>query len=383
LYNSVQSLVAVEGGELHLNVKLAGTAQKPLYLGALNWDSVELGRRRDAPVPANISVKFSLGKEGLAIEQGILDVGRSHMDVQAEMPNLEVPALTYRYRAWLDLLDLREAFLTPEVPLGRVDLRGDGAFGVNKVEGKGSFAGDNLTLSYLDFHSANLSSRSSYTLNEKEVVLPDFAAYALGGNLKGRVVMRYEGLQFRAEAILQNIRLSEVTAAIDHEGFPIDALHWDAVVSADTVMTWNANFKDFDVTAAMRVDEPDDLREGHIPVQGDWKIRYRYTPNRLDVNQMNFETPTSRGTITGILAPKNTSLDVHLDVGALENWSDFIHALSGDAMDSAEAAERYVGSMQWDGTITGDSDGPTFQGHFRGENFRYAKVALDTRLRRC
>jgi len=378
LYNNVKSLVAVEGGDLRLNITLGGTTESPIYLGLLNWDAVELGRRRDVPVPANLSAKFSLGKHGLAIEQGILDLGRSHLDVQAEMPNLEVPSFTYRYRAWLDLLDLKEAFRTPEIPLGRIDLRGEGAIGGGKVQGKGSFAGDNVTLGFQDFHSANLTSRSSYVLDEKGVLLPDFTAYALGGSLRGRLTMQYEGLQFRAETRLQNVRLSEVTPAIDHQGFPIDSLHWDSVISADTVETWHDNFRDFDITAALQLDDPDDLREGHIPVMGDWKIRYRDLTNTLEIRQMDFETPTSRGTLSGILAPKTTALDVHLEVGSLENWSDFIHALSGDKPGSQEAQVRYVGSVQWDGTISGASDGPTFLGHFRGENFQYSEVKLDS-----
>ena len=80
-------------------------------------------------------------------------MGRSHLDLQASMPDLEALAFTYRYRAWLDLLDLREAFRTPEVPLGRIDLRGEGAIGGGKITGKGSFAGDNVTLGFTDFHS--------------------------------------------------------------------------------------------------------------------------------------------------------------------------------------------------------------------------------------
>jgi translocation and assembly module TamB len=378
LYNDVQSLLAVEGGELRLNVNLAGTAGKPLYLGTLNWDQVEMGRRKDMPVPANLSAKFSLGKDGFAVEQGIVDIGRSHIDLQAEMPNLELPAFTYRYRAWLDLLDLKEAFLTPQIPQGRIDLRGDGSFGGGKVQGKGSFAGDNVTLTFDEFHSANLSSRSSYVLDEKEVTLPDFTGQALGGNLTGRVVMRYKGLQFRAEAKLQNMRLSEVTPAIDHEGFPIDKLHWDSVISADTAMTWDANFKNFDISATLRLDEPEDLRPGHVPVQGDWKVRYRYEPNRVDISHLDFETPSSRGTITGVLAPKITALDVHLDIGELETLSDFIHALSGDEAGSPEAAQHYFGSMQWDGTILSTADGPSYQGHFRGGNVRYGKFAMDS-----
>jgi translocation and assembly module TamB len=377
LYNNVKSLVAVEGADLRLDIALGGTTEKPLYLGLLNWDSVEFGRRRDVPVPANLSAKFSLSNQGLTIEQGILDVGRSHLDLQASMPDLEALAFTYRYRAWLDLLDLREAFRTPEVPLGRIDLRGEGAIGGGKVTGKGSFAGDNVTLGFTDFHSANLISRSSYTLDEKGVTLPDFAGYALGGSVKGRITMKYEGLQFRAETRLQDVRLSQVTPTIDHEGFPIDALHWDSVLTADTVETWHENFRDFDITAALRLDEPDELKEGHIPLSGDWKIRYRDNSSRLEIQQLDFETPTSRGTISGVLAPKNTALDVHLEVGSLENWSDFIHAISGDKPGTPEAQQRYVGSLQWDGTITGASGGPTFSGHFRGENFQYSDVKLD------
>ena len=378
LYNNVKSLIAVEGGDLRLTVTLGGAADNPVYLGELNWDSVELGRRRDVPVPANLNAKFSLGREGFAIEQGILDLGRSHVDMQVQMPNLEVPSFTYRYRAWLDLLDLREAFRTPEIPLGRIDLRGEGAIGGGKVQGKGSFAGDNITLGFEDFHSANLSSRSSYTLDEKGVFLPDFTAYALGGSLKGQLAMKYEGLQFRAVTKLQNVRLSEVTPAIDHAGFPIDSLHWDSVISADTVETWHDNFRDFDVAATLQLTEPEDLRAGHIPLKGEWKIRYRDTKSLLEISALDFETPTSRGTITGVLAPKDTALDVHLAVGSLENWSDFIHALSGDKPGSEEAKLRYIGSLQWDGTITGASDGPTFTGHFRGENFRYLSVAMDS-----
>ena len=140
LYNNVRKLVAVEGGEFGLNVTLAGTPASPLYRGTLDWDSVALARRHDVPVPANLSAKFSLDKEGFAVEQAILDVGRSHFDMEAKMPDLSEFNLTYRYRGWLDLLDLREAFRTPEIPLGRVDLRGGGKVANGSVLGKGSFA---------------------------------------------------------------------------------------------------------------------------------------------------------------------------------------------------------------------------------------------------
>ena len=377
LYNNVKSLIGVEGGELQFTVDLGGSADQPVYLGALDWQSIELARRRDVPVPANVTAKFTLRRDAFSVEQAVVDVGRSHVDLQAETKDLVTPRWSYKYRGWLDLLDLRETFRTPEVPLGRIDLRGEGTIENGTILGKGGFAADNITLGFIDFHSANLSSRSSYTLEPKGVVLPDFAAYALGGSVTGRITMRYDGLQFRADTKLQNVRLSAVTPAIDHAGFPIDSLHWDSVISADTVETWRENFLDFDVSGSMHWDAPEEVAEGHMPVTGDWKLRYRDKQNMLEISQGEFQTATSRGSFTGTLAPKNTALDARLEIGSLLDWDDFIHAIAGDKPGTPEEAVRIGGSLTWAGKIAGPSDGPEFQGHFRGERLRYADVRMD------
>lgn len=377
LYNNVKSLVAVDGNEFALRIDLGGTAESPVYIGSLDWQAIELARRRDVPVPANVSARFSLASDGFAVEQAIVDVGRSHFDLQAQTKDLASPQWTYKYRGWLDLLDIRETFRTPEVPLGRIDLRGDGRVDGDGIRGKGSFAGDNITLAFLDFHSANLTSRSSYTLDPKGVVLPDFAAYALGGSVKGRITMMFEGLRFRAQTRLENIRLASVAPAVDHPGFPIDQLHWDAIISGDTVETWHDSFVDFDITAKMHWAAPEENELRHIPVSGDWALRYRDAVNTLDITQGDFATPTSRGSFTGKLAPKNSSLDARLEIGSLLAWNDFIHAIAGDKPGTPEAAVRMDGMLQWAGRITGPSDGPEFQGHFRGERIRYDRTRLD------
>ena len=125
LYNDIKKLVAVEGGDLQFQLTRGGQTDHGLYIGTLQWESIELARRRDVPVPANVSAKFSLGPDGFNLEQGVMDLGRSHVDMQAHAKDLSGGEWTYRYRGWLDLLDLREAFRTPEIPLGRIDLRGE------------------------------------------------------------------------------------------------------------------------------------------------------------------------------------------------------------------------------------------------------------------
>ena len=378
LYNNVKSLVAVEGNDLQLTVDSGGSAERPVYFGNLDWRSIELARRRDVVVPANVSAKFTLSREGFTVEQAVIDVARSHLDVHAESNGLVNPHWTYKYRAWLDLLDIRETFRTPEVPLGRIDLRGDGRIEEGAVLGSGNFAGDNITLRFNDFHSANLSSRSSYTLEPNQVVLPDFTAYALDGSVKGRITMQYHGLFFRAETTLQNVRLSKVLPAVAHRGFPADQLHWDAVISGDTVETWRENFQDFVVSGSMHWAEPEKVGDGDMAVSGDWKLRYRDLPGTLEISRGDFETPSSRGSFTGVLAPKNTALDAHLNIGSLLDWNDFIHAIAGDKPGTPDAAVRIAGAMVWDGKITGPSAGPEFRGHFRGERVRYGSTQMDT-----
>jgi translocation and assembly module TamB len=377
LYNDVKSLVAVEGGDLQFTLDLGGPAERPVYLGTLDWQSIVLARRKDMPVPANVNAKFTVRHDGFTLQQAVVDLGRSHLDLQAETKDLVSPLWSYKYRAWVDLLDLREAFRTPEVPLGRVDVRGEGTMEKGTILGKGNFAGDNITLEFLDFHSANLSSRSSYILDPKGLLLPDFAAYALGGSVKGRINMRYQGIVFRADTKLEGLRLAAVTPAIDHSGFPIDALHWDSVISGDTVETWRENFLDFDVAGTMHWDAPDEVANKHLPVKGNWKLHYQYEPNTLEISQGDFETPSTRGSITGLLAPKNSALEVKLDIGSLAVWDDFIHALAGDKPGTPDAAVLIDGALTWNGKILGPSSGAEFQGHVRGERVRYGDLRTD------
>ena len=208
--------------------------------------------------------------------------------------------------------------------------------------------------------------------------MPDFGAYALGGSVKGRVTMKFDGLKFRAETKVQGIRLGMVTPAIDHEGFPIDSLHWDAVISAETVETWHDNFREFDISAKMQWEEPDQVLPGHIPITSDAALRYQYGLDTLQIDQFDFETPTSRGSFSGVLHPKETSLDAHLDIGSLSAWDDFIHAIAGDKPGTPAARTVIDGALQWSGRIAGPSGGPTFSGHIQGERVRYDSFQLDS-----
>ena len=143
-----------------------------------------------------------------------------------------------RYRGWLELVDLREILRNPLVPTGRADVHGEGTFADKQFHGTGIYAGRDIALPYDDFHAKGLTSHGTFTINNDGLVVPDFYAGALGGTVKGRVTLQFAGLKFRAETHVQDVRLASLLPSIEHHGFPIDELHWDADLTADTKEEW-------------------------------------------------------------------------------------------------------------------------------------------------
>jgi translocation and assembly module TamB len=377
LYNDVKAPLATEGNDLVLTLDASGTAEHPLYLGTLEWHSVHFTRGRDVPLPLSISAKFTLWREGFTLEQGVFSTSRSHLDTEAVMNGFTEPKWTYRYRGWLDLLDFRETFRSPLTPSGRVDVRGEGAFADGEWSGRGSYSAHDINLNYEVFRATGLTSRGSYRMDKQGVVVPDFSAQVLGGSVKGRVTMRFTGLGFRAETRLQDLRLAEALRDVERENFPVQELHWDALFSGDTVETWKGAFEHFETAGKVQWSPGEMLTTHDVPVTASWPFRYRHHERMLNINGGQFETPTSRGTVSGLLAPQNSELDVRFETGALEAYKDFINAVRGAKPGSLEAAKRISGSASWDGKISGPGGGPTFVGHGRGKGVQYDGVKLD------
>jgi translocation and assembly module TamB len=377
LYNDLKTPLTVHGGDLGFSLEAGGTPDHPLYLGEIEWQTVQFTSRRYVPLPVGLTAKFTLWRDGFALEQGMLNAGHSHLDAQAEMNGFANPQWNFRYRGWVELVDFRETLRDPNIPTGHVDLRGEGQFAAGQFKGSGTYSGQEIALPYEVFHAKGLTSRGSYRFDNAGLEIPDFFAGAFGGRVTGRIKMQMDGLKFRAETHVENMKLAPILPCIEHRDFPIDELHWDARVTADSVETWTGPFRHFEISAKAVWDSPEQLAERHQPVSGAWQFRYRYDPSTIAIDYGEFETPSSRGTVDGLLSPLNSALNVKFETGALETYKDFINAVRGAASGSAEAAKPISGSGRWDGKITGPSGRPTFQGHVRGEKDRYDGVFMD------
>ena len=238
------------------------------------------------------------------------------------------PKWNYRYRGWLNLLDIRETFRAAGTPTGLVDVRGEGSFADGKIQETGAYSARELVLNYPPiFHASGISSRANYHMDNQGIEVSNFVADAFQGTVTGRVHLRFSGLQFRAETHIQNTHLAGVLSAIDHRGFPVERLHWDALMTADTTESWTGPFKHFEIATKMQWTSPETVAVGHVPVTGDWDFRYRFDAKTIEIASGAFETPASRGTIAGLLAPKATGLDFHFSTETVESYADFIHAI--------------------------------------------------------
>jgi translocation and assembly module TamB len=377
LFNDVKTPITVHGGDLRFSLDAGGTPDHPLYLGNFEWQTVEFDSKRFMPLPVGLTAKFTLSRDGFALEQGVLNAGHSRIDAQVEMNGFANPQWNYRYRGWVQLVDFRDTLRDPNIPTGRVDLHGEGQFAGGKFKGSGTYATEDVALPYEIFHAKGLISRGTYHMDNAGLEIPDFSAQAFGGSVNGRVDMQWEGLKFRAQTHVEGMKLAPILPCIEHRNFPVDELHWDARITADSVETWTGPFRHFEVSAKSVWDYPQQLAERHEPVRGSWQLRYRYDPNTLLISSGQFETPSSHGTVDGLLAPRNSALKAKFETQALETFKDFINGVREVIAASQEGSKPISGSVKWEGKITGPSSGATFQGHVRAENARYGGAFVD------
>jgi len=379
LYNDTKTPLALEGSDLRLNLNAGGSLDHPLYAGNLDWKSITFTDKSFVPLPISASTKFTFWRDGFTIEQGQFAMGTSRIDLQAEMSDFQAPQWKYRYRGWVSLADFRKTLRSPLTPVGKLDLRGEGTFAGSELAGKGNFSGSEINLSYDIFHQGGVRSTGTYRLDKRGLQISDFAAYAFGGSVGGRVNMKLPGLEFRAQTHIEGVRVSQLLPAIDHKGFPIDSLHWDSVLSGDTVETWTGAFEHFEISGQSHWVPPDQVTPGHIPVTADWKFSYRQDSEIFAFDSAQFDTPTNRIRAGGFLGPKDSRLELHVQSGELESFNDLIQSIEGVVPGTPEEfAPRLHGSATWDGRMAGPSGAPTFTGHVRGERVAYGNVRFDS-----
>src|SRR5947208_14996489 len=123
------------------------------------------------PLPVGATAKFTIWRDGFALEQGVLNAGHSRLDAQAEMSDFADPQWNYRYRGWVELLDFRDTLRNPKIPTGRVDLRGEDQLADRRIKAARTYSTEDIALGYELSQASGSTSRRTYPMYNQSLAL--------------------------------------------------------------------------------------------------------------------------------------------------------------------------------------------------------------------
>lgn len=347
--------------------------EKDSYFGQISWDQVQMTARRYLPFRFDIDSKFILTRSALSLDDLRLKLPHSTFRVRGDLSSFQSFDGVFHYQGLLSLADLRVILRKPEMPDGSIDLAGTTSYEAHKLTMNGDYHARGLNFRYPWFHAKGIESWGEVTMADGRVRLPLFHAKAFGGTLQGKLEMNLKGLAFRTTSRFIGANLAEVLDAVNNPSLPAHTLDWNGQLEADTVCTWNRDFKHFIVSGVTLWTPPAHPTPGLIPATA--KIDFNYAMDRslITLQPSTITTPESRVSFSGTLGRRTGALQATFHTERIEDWGDFIDDLRGNHTGS----ERITGQADWKGTVSGPLTGPTFLGDFRVQNAHFGRMYWD------
>jgi translocation and assembly module TamB len=401
LFNNRRTPVTVSGGNFQFDLNYNAPAAAPaFYNGRFSWQRVELERRPWRRFASNFSAKFTLYPDSFALDEFAWDLPHSDIHIRANLVSFARPSWSLRYRGNLSLGDLRAIFDKKNIPDGTVEFSGQAQYkpappappsvAAQKTTGTrssrkaapapsstisagGYFKAEQIRLPYEWFHTSGISTWGDFNVAQRHLTVPNLRIEAVGGSATGRLDMAFAGLRFRTETQMRAASLAQIFAALDHPGFPVDALHWDGSLDVDSVNTWNSDFRDFRSTGKSRWSPPASLPPGKIPVTARMDYDYSDTLHRVAISQSEIDTPNSQIQMSGPVSNRASNLQIQFQTSNLLDWDTFINTLRG----VNATPERIAGAATWRGSIVGAITAPIFSGRVTATDASYGKLYWD------
>lgn len=393
-FNNRHTPLSISGNNFQFNLGYSTPADAPaFYAGNMVWQNVQIARRPWREFASNVSAKFTLYSDSFAVNELVWSLPHSQIRVRADLADFAHQDWSLHYRGNLALADLRAIFRKKNIPDGAVEFSGQAQYKpaiasgeavasgsgekaaspLGELTASGYYKARQIRLPYLWFHTDGISTWGDFAVAQRHLTVPNLNVVAVGGAATGRLDMDFDGLRFRTETHMRGASLAQIFAALDHTGFPVDALHWDGALDVDSVNSWVRDFHDFRSTGRSRWSPPESLGAGKIPVTAQMSYDYSDRLHRVSIPQCEIDTPASRVQVFGPISNEASNLNIQFQTTDLLGWDDFINILRGEHV----TPERIAGSASWRGTITGPIVAPTFSGHVSAANATYGKLYWD------
>jgi translocation and assembly module TamB len=358
--------------EFKLNY-MAAKAGADFYIGNLQWKQVEIAAQKNATFRSDISAKFTLHRDAFELDELVWKLPHSELNLRAEMPSFAQPNWNLRYRGRVTLADLRAIFRQTLVPDAIADFSGQAGYTAGEWTASGHYAGHKVNLPYVWFRANGIETWGDFEVAHEQLVVQKLGVQALGGTVDGRLEMDLKTLSFRTETRLRGLSLSAAFGAVDNPDFPVNTLHWDAIMDVDSTNTWSGAFERFRSKGESHWSRPENLR-GAIPAEATIVYDYSEEAGAATFSHSEIYTPTTSIEFDGFLGGYDSALELTLNADDLTPWNDFINKLRGvHAVPAREA-----GDVVFRGRILGPIKGPTFAGHFSATRARYDALYWDS-----
>ncbi len=397
-FNRQRKPLSISGNNFQFDLRFGAPDAAPeFYAGNLVWQNVHVERAPWREFASTFSAKFTLYPDSFDLDELVWNLPHSQIRVRADLASFTRPDWSLRYRGNLALADLRTIFRKKNIPDGALEFSGQAQYKAaaaseraaasqasaslskesatprGEITASGYYKAQQIRLPYVWFHTSGISTWGDFTVAKRHLAVPDLRVIAVGGSATGRLDMDFDGLRFLTETHMRGDSLAQIFAALDHRGFPVDALHWDGTLDVDSVNTWARDFRDFRSIGQSRWSPPTSLAVGKIPVTAQMNYDYSDKLHRVIISQAEINTPKSRIHISGPMGNQASHLQIGFQTSDLLAWDDFINILRGDKA----TPERIAGSASWNGTIAGPITAPTFSGHVTATDGSYGKLFWD------
>ncbi|HUO34470.1 MAG TPA: translocation/assembly module TamB domain-containing protein [Candidatus Acidoferrum sp.] len=371
-FNNRKIPLAVLGNELDFTLRYTtGDQGLPAYVGDLEWKQVSLAARKEVPIRMSLSSKFTLYPSSFTLDDFVCKLPGTELDLRAELPSLSESNWNFHYRGRLSLADLQQIYRDKNIPDGLADFSGQAQVADGNWSGKGHFDARGIAMHNKWFHAKDMRTWGDYEFGKDRLGVSDLQILALGGKIGGRLDLNMKSFEFRTETAMRGVSLHAALDAVNNPSFPVDTMHWDAVMDADTVNTWKLNFHNFRTRGTTQWSPPPAPTPGLIPVTA--RITYDYFADRRNVaiTQSEIRTRNTAIEMDGTLGAHDSTMELRLDVADLHDWDDFINDIRGQ--DARPV--RIGGTVTWKGRILGPIAGPTFSGQLRAQNANFGRYA--------
>jgi translocation and assembly module TamB len=372
-YNDARAPLSMNGRDLDFALDYELASGQPLYLGEIAWKQMKVAAGRDLPFAFDASAKFTLAPDALHVTQLVVHLPHSTLDAQVDLASFAQPSWDFRYRGWLDLADVREILRKPRTPGGQVEFTGDGRYAENQLSLRGRYSADKISMPYEWFHSSGISTRGDYTADGRVLDVPNLEVRALGGTLKGRLHLDFPSLRFRVDTTGDGINVAQALASVDHRSFPLKPLHWDATMQITATTEWSADFQNVQTRGLAIWTPPASPAAGTIPATARLDFDYSYLTHSARIGPSEISTPSSQLVFNGVIAERDSALELTLHTSNLADWADFINRIRGSDVEPVPIGGR----VHWEGRIEGPIGDPTFTGAVRAEDARYDDLDWD------